>query len=325
MKKILAFDQSRPKLRINHILLVENVAKIREAFSLLEVDMAPLLDESTSIFEHLTPLNSNLTFLDSDHSIRLINEIEQKVSQFGRSLDKFISKNSLSGQHVDQVIASFDIIDEHLLNLIPEAYSDSDTSGSSVRSLGDFLPKEVKDILDDYQWGRSDWRSGSDFRRWVESESPLPKLEATLNCWEAANVVLNTLELLDKAEIRDAFVNGKSMTFPDGTPKAMSTDADIIANILGLWKKEYEGDPDNIQPGDIIIFDTAWTEMAHVAIALEQTSKEWLFSFWTMPEKGMIKVTKNQIVLAFNREISEPLHKVKTSTKFRGRASEVLT
>ncbi len=266
-------------------------------------------------------------FEDSCHMQRTIQEVEGVVSDYAYTFTTQAEASLLNQRSIERVAELIDNIDVYLLSLLP-ADIDSDTSGSSVRSLGTFLSDADKSVLYTYSWGCSDWSRGSDFRSWVESSERLPDIGATLNCWEAAIVILNTLGLLAKTEIQDAFVRGKTGQVSDGRTCAYETDAAIVGDLLGLWDMSCSGDPHDIHPGDIVIFDTQWTEMAHVAIALEQTSKTWLLSFWSSPQEKMIKVTENGLIRAFNATQppeSLSVDSIRVSTKFREKALHIVS
>jgi hypothetical protein len=325
MKKMvsMAFNAARDGFAIDCAFVVLELTQIQDCLTLFLVDTSELRFELTRIANKTQSLAQSIGFIDKTHVLKKLQDIEVDFSDFSYSLDQVFEANDC--QNTNAILARVLGLDRYLLGLLP-ADIDSDTSGSSVRSLGTFLSDADKSVLYTYSWGCSDWSRGSDFRSWVESSERLPDIGATLNCWEAAIVILNTLGLLAKTEIQDAFVRGKNGQMSDGATCAYETDAEVVTGLLGLWDISCAGDCNDIHPGDIVIFDTQWTEMAHVAIALEQTSKTWLLSFWTSPQEKMIKVTENRLIRAFNATQppeSLSVDSIRVSTKFREKALRV--
>jgi hypothetical protein len=327
MKKraAVALHDDRSGFVIDFALVLLELAQIQGALTLFGLNDSGAASELTEIIEKTQRFAVSIGFMDSPHIIKLLQDIEIDFSEFSYLADQLIEGNNVENRH--ELSRRMLGLDRYLLSLLP-ADIDSDTNSSSVRSLGTFLSDADKSVLYTYSWGCSDWGRGSDFRTWVEASERLPDIGATLNCWEAAIVILNTLGLLAKTEIQDAFVRGKTGQVSDGTTCAYETDAAIVGDLLGLWDMSCSGDPHDIHPGDIVIFDTQWTEMAHVAIALEQTSKTWLLSFWSSPQEKMIKVTENGLIRAFNATQppeSLSVDSIRVSTKFREKALHIVS
>jgi|SaaInlStandDraft_7_1057024.scaffolds.fasta_scaffold13922_2 hypothetical protein len=226
-----------------------------------------------------------------------------------------------------EIVDSLTLLDQAQLLLSSRSRT---SSIHSVASLGNRIADYDKDLLYTYHWGRTGWTSmedsKGDFQKWLEGGYKLPSKGSILNCWESVITILYLYNAVDKHDILNAFVEGKSNRNSDGSAKCIGTDAEIIGSFLGLWGPTHRvASLADVKPGDIISFaDTYDTDMVHVAITFEEAPNIRLGSFWNIPEEKMIlispekllSVSKNAANLSDTYEHIDP-DNIKISNKFR--------
>jgi len=212
---------------------------------------------------------------------------------------------------------------------IDESSRSRNSSLSSAGSLGSRIADYDKEFLYTYRWGLSEWSGNpndkADFQQWLEGGYKLPPKNSVLNCWEATIVNLYLYNAFDKNDLIAAFVEGKKHRDSDGTVRCIESDADIVAAFLGFDPIHKLNEPEDIQAGDIVSFESVYgTKHAHVAITFEGGDAVRLASFWTIPEERMMLVSPDKLV-AICAEASQvsarfeglDMGKITISKKFR--------
>ena len=170
------------------------------------------------------------TGLISEDSNVLLEEVMTKL----RSVMIIYSIDPDSGAG-KEIVDSLTLLDQTQLLLSSRSRT---SSMHSVASLGNRIADYDKDLLYTYRWGRADWTSSEknreDFQKWLEGGYKLPSKGSILNCWESVITILYLYNAVDKNDILNAFVEGKSNRNFDGSVKCIGTDSEIIGSFLGL-------------------------------------------------------------------------------------------